>query len=37
MNMFPPKKNDKGVPFSSVNDFRLSEQCVQKAKLHFYK
>ena len=36
MNMFPPKKNAKGVSFSSVNDFRLAEQCVQHAKLHFY-
>jgi hypothetical protein len=36
MHMDPPKKNDKGVPFSSVNDFRLAEGCLQHAKLHFY-
>jgi hypothetical protein len=36
MHMDPPKKVG-GVSYSSVNDFRLAEQCLQKAKLHFYQ
>jgi hypothetical protein len=35
MRMDPPKKVG-GVSYSSVNDFRLAEQCLPRAKLHFY-
>lgn len=35
MHMDPPKKVG-GVSYSSVNDFRLAEECLQHAKLHFY-
>jgi hypothetical protein len=35
MHMDPPKKVN-GVSYSSVNDFRLAEGCLQHAKLHFY-
>src|SRR5262245_54701389 len=36
MIMNPPKKVG-GVSYSSVNDFRLAEQCIQRARLHFYQ
>jgi hypothetical protein len=36
MRMDPPKKIG-GVSFSSVNDFRLAEQCLQRARLHSYQ
>jgi hypothetical protein len=34
MRMDPPKKVGR-VSFSSVNDFRLAEQCLQRARLVF--
>ena len=36
MRMDPPKRI-RGVIYQSVNDFRLAEQCLQRAKLHFYQ
>jgi hypothetical protein len=36
MRMDPPKKVGR-VSFSSVNDFRLAEQCLQRARLHSYE
>jgi hypothetical protein len=36
MRMDPPKKVG-GVTYSSVNDFRLAEPCLQRARLHFHQ
>jgi hypothetical protein len=36
MRMDPPRRIG-GVIYQSVNDFRLAENCHQRAKLHFYK
>jgi hypothetical protein len=36
MRMDPPKKVG-GVSYSSVNDFRLAEPCLQRARLHVYR
>ena len=36
MRMDPPRKIN-GAIYQSVNDFRLAEQCLQRAKLHFHQ
>jgi hypothetical protein len=36
MRMDPPRKIN-GVMYQSVNDFRLAEQCLQQARLHFHQ